>query len=391
MSKLIILPGSCDVIGGTLITLSLLIKGFQLVGAFESLCVLVRSGSIMESYLQKAEQGACLQLINAQTEPQFVQQALQWVRTQPADYPLLLDNCVERQLIPVLIRSAPALRLSRRPIYYFFHDLALSHNHLGYLARKIAFTCLAPVGLCNSQFTARHIRRFATDMQGILYQPVDMEKFNDQPPYSSPPVELQPILRSGARIILTPSRLNKPGIFNDKNLRVLIPMLAHLKAMGHFYHSVIVGEDTSPDQICTRSLLAEAEQLGVADRLTILPPTFSIENYYKYANVMVTLAPREPFGRTVVEAIACGVPVVGSRTGGIGEILNNFAPEWTVDPNDPVAAAETIIRIAADSNTPNVIAKGMNWIENHCSVVDYARRIIEITGLASAERSLVKL
>lgn len=98
---------------------------------------------------------------------------------------------------------------------------------------------------------------------------------------------------------------------------------------------------------------------------------------------MITLAPREPFGRTVVEAIACGVPVVGSQTGGIGEILHHFAPEWTVDPNDPVAAAEAIVHIAADPNTPNILAKGRHWVETHCSTVGYARKIMEITGLTT--------
>jgi glycosyltransferase involved in cell wall biosynthesis len=121
-----------------------------------------------------------------------------------------------------------------------------------------------------------------------------------------------------------------------------------------------------------------------------LPPSFAIEQYYKYADVMVTLAPREPFGRVVVEAIACGVPVVGSQTGGIGEILHHFAPEWTVDPNDPVAVAEAIVRITADPNTPNILAQGKSWVKTQCSVESYARRIMEITGIAPTVRTLVE-
>jgi glycosyltransferase involved in cell wall biosynthesis len=219
------------------------------------------------------------------------------------------------------------------------------------------------------------------DIRGILYQPVDTEKFNSHPACDPPPVELEKILNSGCRIILTPSRISEPGIVNDKNLRALIPLLAHLVASGHNYHSVVIGEDNSTDRINSRILLESAEQFGVSDRFTILPPSFAIENYYKYADVVVTLAPKEPFGRIVVEAIACGVPVVGSQTGGIGEILRHFAPEWTVDPNNPQAAAQAIVRIASDRNTANVITQGKNWIKTHCSIENYARRMMKITNL----------
>ncbi len=379
--KLLVLPGGFDYLGGTLVSLLLLAKGFERCGVSEQLCVLVRSGSFAEQYLQKASQESCMKRIEATDDIQFMKLAFQWVGKQPGDWPLLLDNWTSRELMPLLTLTAPSIRLSGRPVYHFCHDLALSYNPFGFLLRKVAFTCVAPKAICNSKFTAGHIRRLMGDIRGILYQPVDLEQFNEQPPSGSPPAGLEPILGSGTRVMLTPSRLNKPGIVNDKNLRSLIPVLAHLKAMGHFYHGVVIGEDKSPGQIHTRELLESAQQAGVADRFTILPPTFAIEEYYKYADVVITLAPREPFGRTVVEAIACGVPVVGSRTGGISEILHHFAPEWTVDPDDPVAAAQTIVHVAADPSTPDLLAKGRHWVETHCSVESYARGMMQITSL----------
>lgn len=378
MPKLLILPGACDALGGTLVTLSLLIKGFENCGAADSLCVVVHSGSLMEKYLIAAGQGFCLQLIQADNKAQFLKKALQWVGKQPKDYPLLLDNCVERPLLPIITLAAPALRISGRAVYHFCHDLALSYNYFGYLVRKFAFTCLSPKAICNSRFTARHISRLMSDIRGILYQPVDTERFNHQAA-SDPPRELRPILRSGSRVMLTPSRIKEAGVVNNKNLSALIPVVAHLKTMGYSYHAVVIGEDKSPGQIHTRALLESAERAGVANYFTILPPTFAIENYYKYADIVVTLAPREPFGRTVVEAIACGVPVVGSSTGGIGEILAHFAPHWTVDPDDPVAAAETIVRVAADPHTHTVLTQGMKWVKTQCSIERYTQEIMQIT------------
>lgn len=383
MRKLIVLPGYCDNLGGVLISTSMLSIGFERCNASEQLCFLVRSGSLMEKYMRQAGQEFCLQIIQAENQPEFVSRALQWVSKQPSDWPLLLENCVARKVLPIITLAAPALRLSGRPVYHVFRDLAGSYHPLGSLARKFAFACLSPHAICNSQFTAEHINSLIPDVRHILYPPVDTERFNDRPPTGSPPANLQPILRSGARVMLTPSRISKPDKVNDKNLRALIPVLAQLKSTGHHYHGVIIGKDSSPGERRTQALLEYAERLGVADRFTVLPPTFAIEDYYKYADVVVTLAPREPFGRTVVEAIACGVPVVGSQTGGISEILHHFASSWTVEPNDPVAAALAIVRVAADPNTPTILESGRRWVETHCSTVSYARKIMEIAGLTS--------
>lgn len=383
MRKLLILPGACDALGGTLVTLSLLIQGLKQCGMTEACRVLVQADSIMETYLRDAGQADCMQLISASTKQQFLQQALAWVNQQPTAHPLLLDNCVERPLLPALLKATPALRLSHRPIFHFCHDLALSHNYMGYLLRKLIFACLAPQAICNSQFTAQYIRALMPDIRGIMYQPVDTKRFHSNSS-SVIPEPLQPILKSGAKMILTPSRINQARIINDKNLRALIPVLACLKQQDQHFHSVVIGEDRSPDQVNTKSLLIDAAMAGVGDRLTILPPVFAIEDYYRCADVVVTLAPREPFGRVVVEAISCGVPVIGSCTGGIGEILQHFAPEWTVDPDDPQAAAAAIMRVMADPQTSQHLLKGRQWVQSECSVTHYAQTMLNITGLSSS-------
>lgn len=388
MRKLIVLPGACSSLGGTTVSILSLIKGFEQCSAAEQLCVLVQADSLLDTYLQQAGKEFCLQPIPSASESQFIKLALEWVNRQPQDWCLLMDNCATRLTLPAIASAAFKLRLSGRPVYYFFHDLSRSYSLLGNLARKLTFACLASNAICNSQYTARHIRSsLVSKIQAILHEPLDPQQFHQLPRNSRPPENLQPILRSGARILLTPSRITKAGQMNDKNLRSLLPVLAQLKQMGYDYHGVLIGQDSSPGQSETQVLLELANSLGVADRFTVLPPTFAIEEYYKYADLVVTLSPREPFGRTVVEAIACGVPVVGSNTGGISEILSNFAPEWTVDPEDAIAAAQAIIRTATDPQTPNIIAQGQRWIEANCSMVSNARQLMAIAGLHSTVAS----
>ncbi|MBC8122371.1 MAG: glycosyltransferase family 4 protein [Gemmatimonadaceae bacterium] len=385
MHKLCIVPGSHHSLGGALVTLALLATGFKRCGESGRLCIVVWADSFTEKYLREAGHGDCLQVIKARSELGFAARALGWVTGQSRDIPLLLDNWTKRELMPVIAAAAPILRLSGRPVYHFCHDLGISENLLGKLGRKFAFGCLSPGVLCNSNFTAGYVRTLMADIRGVLYQPVGTVCGNVA---TAPPVGIEPLLHSGARVMLTPARISAEGAKapNDKNLRALVAVVERLKAAGHHYHAVIVGQDRSPGQVQTRMLLEKAAHLGVSNRFTILPPTFAIEEYYQYAHVMVTLAPREPFGRTVVEAIACGVPVVGSHSGGIGEILGHFAPEWRVAPEDPAAAAQAIVRIATDPQTPSILARGQTWVATHCSTTAYARQLMEITGLASDAR-----
>jgi glycosyltransferase involved in cell wall biosynthesis len=378
--KLLIVPGECQSLGGTLISLANLIQGFSIADRLANLNVLVRKGSLMERYLTATQLESCLQLIVADNDRTFMTNALHWVNQQPIGYPLLLDNCVSRIILPTLGKAAIRLRMSRRMIYHFCHDLARSYNPLGFLTRKLIFTVLAPKGIANSRFTANEVSSFIPNIKNVLYQPVDTARFFPSK-VSPPPDNLKPALESGAKIIINASRITSAGIINDKNLRTLVHVLAHLRSQNQNYHLVLIGEDDTPNLVEIRRLESLAKQLGVEKWLTILPPVFEIEQYYQHADVLMTLAPREPFGRIVIEAIAAGLPVIGSSTGGIGEILGHFAPEWCVNPDDPRAAANAVLTVLNQPKTLDLIIQGQAWIKQHCSVENYAQSLMKITGV----------
>ncbi|MEM9567831.1 MAG: glycosyltransferase family 4 protein [Cyanobacteria bacterium P01_E01_bin.34] len=381
-SKLIVLSAYTSSFGGMTVSLSMLIAGFKQLGMGERLVVVTKAGSLQEQYLLEAGHVDCLQSLESRPGQSFSRTSLQWVHQQPHHWPLLLESWVLRNRMFVLLAESKMLRRQRRPLFHFFHDLAISYNPIGNWVRKFVFSRVAPGAICNSNFTASVIRQYVTrDIRGVLYQPVDPSRF-ERSRIDKPPEALRSLIDSNIGILLTPSRLNKPGIVNDKNLRALIPVLAELKAMGHRYQSVIIGADGSTDGSYTRSLQELAYQYGVGDWLTILPPVFDIESYFVHADATITLAPREPFGRTVVEAIASGVPVIGSNTGGIAEILNNFAPDWTVDPNDPEAVARRICALRTSAErTARQLKAGREWVEQNCHVARYAHGIATLTGL----------
>jgi len=90
--------------------------------------------------------------------------------------------------------------------------------------------------------------------------------------------------------------------------------------------------------------LAELEQQaargGVAGALAITAPTSAIAEAYAACDLVLQLSRKpEAFGRTVIEALACGRPVAGWEHGGSGELLRELLPGGAVPPFDAAALA----------------------------------------------------
>ena len=82
-------------------------------------------------------------------------------------------------------------------------------------------------------------------------------------------------------------------------------------------------------------LEARATALGVADAVAITPPTAAIAQAYAASDLVLQLSRKpEAFGRTVIEALSTGRPVLGWAHGGVGELLRELQPGGAVAPFD---------------------------------------------------------
>lgn len=86
-------------------------------------------------------------------------------------------------------------------------------------------------------------------------------------------------------------------------------------------------------------LAAQARRLGMADRVTFATlPSGRMPGYYQGLDVLVVPSLtrgnwKEQFGRVIVEAMACGVPVIGSSSGAIPDVIGDaglIVPEGDV-------------------------------------------------------------
>ncbi|MGE5864261.1 MAG: glycosyltransferase, partial [Rhizobacter sp.] len=113
---------------------------------------------------------------------------------------------------------------------------------------------------------------------------------------------------------------------------------------------VVGGESREPDEALTPEigrLRAVAREAGVAARVTFTGQRqrSELRRYYAAANVFATTPWYEPFGITPLEAMACGVPVVGSAVGGIQYSVTDGVTGFLVPPHDPVALAARLLEL----------------------------------------------
>ncbi len=106
---------------------------------------------------------------------------------------------------------------------------------------------------------------------------------------------------------------------------------------------VLVGD--GPDR--PRALM-RAEELGVRDDVLFLGKHGSVHELLACADLFLLPSESESFGLAALEAMACGVPVVASRTGGIPEVVKDGETGYLAEVGDIGAMADAGVEILAD-------------------------------------------
>lgn len=114
-----------------------------------------------------------------------------------------------------------------------------------------------------------------------------------------------------------------------------IGLLARLRADGRDARLWLPGAREAGREPYIDELQAHAARLGVGDTVAFTAPTDAIARAYAASDLVVQVSRKpEAFGRTVIEALSVGRPVLGWRHGGVGELLTRLQPRGAVAPFD---------------------------------------------------------
>ena len=126
---------------------------------------------------------------------------------------------------------------------------------------------------------------------------------------------------------------------HKKGFDVLLHAAAHAAAQGATFRLEIGGD--GPER---SSLKALAARLGIGDRVTFCGWIDDVAAFLADADLFVLPSRIEPFGIVILEAMACGVPIVATRVSGPLETLDEHTA-LLVPSDDPAALAEALMAV----------------------------------------------
>ncbi len=143
----------------------------------------------------------------------------------------------------------------------------------------------------------------------------------------------------GASVVLYAGRIGR-----EKGVDVLVRAFAELSEKNPGGHLVVVGSPSlGSDPADSARYEAELRELAEGLAVSWLPAQRDVLALIQSADVAVvpSLWP-EPLSRSVMEPLACGIPVVATNVGGNPEILTDWLAQYLVEPGDVSGLAERV-------------------------------------------------
>lgn len=225
------------------------------------------------------------------------------------------------------------------------------------------------VFMCISNAMKEDMLRLGIDPQKIvvIQNGVDLQRFYPRAGQEHLRQELG--LTTKGPVVGTVGRM-----VTEKGQVHLVEALRHLKNEWKELKCLLVGEGPLLPQLKKMALDA-----GVANMCIFPGIRKDIEFIYPLLDIFVLPSLREPFGLALLEAMACGVPVIATASGGPLGFVNPDVNGALVPPANPELLASKISYLLSHRDKAQAIAaEGRKTVEREFSIKETVRRVEEV-------------
>jgi N-acetyl-alpha-D-glucosaminyl L-malate synthase BshA len=113
---------------------------------------------------------------------------------------------------------------------------------------------------------------------------------------------------------------------------------------------VMVGD--GPDRLAVERQAAEA---GLTDLVDFVGEQYEVVSWLSTADLFLLPSAQESFGLAALEAMACEVPVIASRVGGLPEVIDDGVTGFICDPDDLETMVNLGVRMLTDASLAGTI------------------------------------
>lgn len=210
----------------------------------------------------------------------------------------------------------------------------------------------ASIGVCSALMDVLRDLGIEPARLHVMRNGVDLQRFRPLAPAQ---------MRAELGIDGAPLLLSVGHLIERKGHHVAIDALAELQATHPGARLVIAGEGEERER-----LLQRARERGVADRVQLVGsvPNVELLRWYSAADALVLCSSREGWANVLLEAMACGTPVVATRIWGTPEVVSTDAVGRLVTERTGPAFAGAVRALLADAPDRAAVrryAEGFSW------------------------------
>ncbi len=171
---------------------------------------------------------------------------------------------------------------------------------------------------------------------------------------------------------------------DHKGHRYLIEAANILKEKTRKVKIVVVGEGS-----LRMELTKQAQPLNVKDLVYFMGFRADIPRILASLDLFVLSSHLEGLGSSIMDAMACRLPVVATRTGGIPELVKNGETGLLVPPRNPEALAEAILTLYRDKRQAARLAQaGYDFIHERFSAEAMAEKTLAVYDKIAAAKGV---
>jgi glycosyltransferase involved in cell wall biosynthesis len=241
------------------------------------------------------------------------------------------------------------------PLRYGDNSDRIFYRPIFWIGVKLACQSSAAI-VCPSKTSGEYIERFCERLGKRLFvTPLAADPLLRRQPESAIDKMRQKLG------LLRPYVLHLGSHFPHKNVESLVLAWASLKSSANQHsmsHQLVLAGYNASNSPLIRKLMRKH---GIEDSVNFIGTVDEeeIASLYSGADLFVFPSKIEGFGLPVIEAMACGTPVICSNAAALREIANGAA--WTVDPNHIDSLAGAIDQFLASSKLRReFIKKGLD-------------------------------
>lgn len=165
---------------------------------------------------------------------------------------------------------------------------------------------------------------------------IDTDRFAPVPPESAADLRRELDL-PGGRLIVYAGKLNR-----GKGLEMLLRVWRELVAERPGIHLALVGSGGGNVLSCEATLRRYVAAYALEGSVTFTGYVHNVEHYLQAADVFVLPSDSEVLSIAILEALACALPVLSTRTGGTPEIIADGENGLLIDVKDESALASRL-------------------------------------------------